>query len=84
MSDLTHIQLDTCEILVGNSQNARGVKWVDVEGFFSIGYLQGATPVKGGKEDDGTKLYFAQAPYGNGDPIGVHTGKIAEGLDGES
>lgn len=78
----TEIQLDTYEILVGNPQSTRGVKWVDVDGSFSIGSLQGATPVEGGKENDGTKLYVAQAPYGNSEPTGVHPGKIAEGLDG--
>ena len=77
--NVSHLQLDTYEILVGD---ANAVKWVDVRGSFNLNSL-GASPVKGGEENNGTPLYIAQAPYGDSDPIDVHPGKIAEGLDGE-
>ena len=73
------LQLDTYEILVGD---ATAVKWVNVDGPFDVGSL-GAIPVKGGKENNETPLFIAQAPYGNTNPIDVHPGKIGEGLDGE-
>jgi hypothetical protein len=72
------IQLDTYEILVGD---ATAVKWVNVDGPFDVGSL-GAIPVEGGKENNETPLFIAQAPYGNTNPIDVHPGKIGEGLDG--
>jgi len=72
------IQLDTYEILVGNNNK---VKWVTVKGSLKVDSL-GATPVDGGKENDGTPLYIARAPYGESDPIDVHPGKVSEKLGG--
>jgi len=72
------IQLDTYEILVGNNDK---VKWVPVQGSLKIDSLD-ATPVDGGKENNETPLYVAQAPYGENDPIDVHPGKVSEGLGG--
>jgi hypothetical protein len=68
------IQLETFEVLVGN-RNA--VKWVDVVGTFQASSL-GAKPVEGGHENNGTKLYIAQAPYNDW----LHPGKVAEGYNG--
>jgi len=72
------IQLDTYEILVGDKNK---VKWVSVTGSLKVDSL-GATPVEGGKENDETPLYIAQAPYGSNDPVDVHPGKVSETLDG--
>jgi len=72
------IQLDTYEILVGNINK---LKWVPVKGSLKVASL-GATPVEGGKENDETPLYIAQAPYGGNDPIDVHPGKVSEALGG--
>lgn len=52
------IQIDTYEILLGNSN---AVRWVDVMGDFNLQNL-GARPVEGGRENDGQPLYIAQAP----------------------
>jgi len=72
------IQLDTYEILVGNKNK---VKWVTVKGSLKVDSLD-AKPVEGGKENNETLLYIAQAPYGDNEPIDVHPGKVSEGLDG--
>jgi len=72
------IQLDTYEILVGDNNK---VKWVSVQGTLKIDALDGK-PVAGGKENDETPLYIAQAPYGDNDPIDVHPGKVSEKLGG--
>lgn len=77
--NVTTTQLDTYEILVGNKDK---VKWVPTRGSLKIASLD-ATPVAGGKENDGTPLYIAQAPYGNNVPIDVFPGKVSEGLGGE-
>ncbi|KAJ7928602.1 carbohydrate-binding module family 12 protein [Mycena leptocephala] len=58
------IQLGTYEILVGDMN---GLRWVDASGHLD-----------GGREDDGTPLYIAEAPH-NG---AVHPGKASEKLDG--
>jgi len=68
------IQLDTYEILVGDS---RAIRWVNTAGHLNLDSLR-ATPVDGGKEDNGTPLYIAQAPYADA----VHPGKCSAALDG--
>src|SRR5258705_201466 len=54
--NVSHLQLDTYEILVGD---AKTIKWVDVIGPFHLNSL-GASPVEGGEENNGTPLYIAQ------------------------
>ncbi|KAF8170224.1 carbohydrate-binding module family 12 protein [Mycena galopus ATCC 62051] len=68
------IQLGTYEILVGDM---RGLRWVDAHGRLNVASL-GYTPVEGGKENDGTLLYIAEAPHKGA----VHPGKASEKLDG--
>lgn len=68
------IEIDTYEILVGDS---RAVKWVDLSGRFRLGNLGGARPVEGGREADGTPLFIIQAQYKDG----IHPGKVSEKLD---
>ncbi|KAK7057408.1 carbohydrate-binding module family 12 protein [Favolaschia claudopus] len=68
------IQLGTYEILIGDMN---GLRWVDAQGRLNVGNL-GYRPVEGGREDDGTPLYIAEAPH-NG---AVHPGKASEKLDG--
>jgi len=72
------IQLDTYEILVGDNNK---VKWISVQGTLKIDSLDGAL-VAGGKENDQTPLYIAQAPCGDNKLIDVHPGKVSEGLGG--
>jgi len=72
--DNEEIQLDTYEILIGNPQ---AIQWVDVIGDFNPNNV-GARLVDGGKENDGTPLFIAQAPI-NGS---LTPGKIRQGLGG--
>jgi hypothetical protein len=68
------IQLDTYEILIGDSN---AVRWVDARGTFNLSSL-GGKPVEGGRENNGTPLYIAQAPIKGS----VQPGKVREGLNG--
>ncbi|KAJ6593684.1 carbohydrate-binding module family 12 protein [Mycena capillaripes] len=69
------IHLGTYEILVGDMN---GLRWVDANGPLHVASL-GYTPVEGGREDDGTPLYIAEAPHKGA----VHPGKASEKLDAE-
>ncbi|KAJ6558552.1 carbohydrate-binding module family 12 protein [Mycena vulgaris] len=68
------IHLETYEILVGDMN---GLRWVDASGVLNVSHL-GFRPVEGGREDDGTPLYIAEAPHNRA----VHPGKASEKLDG--
>ncbi|KAF7979886.1 hypothetical protein HWV62_40673 [Athelia sp. TMB] len=68
------IQLDTYEILIGDPN---AVRWVDVMGDFDPNAL-GARPVEGGKENNGSPLYIAQAPIHGS----VTPGKIRQDFGG--
>jgi len=59
------------EILVGN-QNA--IQWIPMRG---TTHVQDWQPVEGGREDDGTFLFVAQAHYSGG----VHPGKVVDGRE---
>jgi len=68
-------KLDTYEILLGNMN---GLRWVPAHGKLNAASL-GYRPVEGGRENDGTLLYIAQAEY-----QGVyHPGKASAELDGK-
>ncbi|KAM5531106.1 hypothetical protein V8D89_015220 [Ganoderma adspersum] len=60
---------DDIEVLVGDQLS---VRWAPVSGQFSLDQLDGAVPVPGGNEADGTCLYVAQAEVQNG----VHCGEV--------
>jgi len=68
---------DTYEVLVADP---RSIQWVDVshKGTFNVGKLNGARPVEGGHEADGTPLFIAQGHYHNC----VNPGKVREGFGG--
>ncbi|KAF7321501.1 Carbohydrate-binding module family 12 protein [Mycena kentingensis (nom. inval.)] len=66
--------LDTYEILIGDMN---GLRWVPAEGRLNVNNL-GYKPVEGGRENDGTPLYIAQAPHKDA----THPGKASEKLDG--
>jgi len=68
------IDLDTYEILVGDS---RGTRWIEASGHFNADSF-GYNPVEGGRESNGSAIYIAQAPYHGG----VHPGKASAALDG--
>jgi hypothetical protein len=53
------------------------LRWVPAHGKLNIASL-GFKPVEGGREDDGSPLYVAQALYKGV----VHPGKASEKLDG--
>lgn len=57
----------------------RGLRWVPASGRLNVNSL-GYRPVEGGRENDGTPLYIAQAPHKGV----VHPGKASEKLDGMS
>ncbi|KAA1475143.1 carbohydrate-binding module family 12 protein [Dentipellis sp. KUC8613] len=69
------IEVGTYEILLGDP---RAVRWIDAHGKFRPGNLQGLRPVEGGREDDGSLLFIAQAEHHGG----LHPGKCSERLDG--
>lgn len=54
-----------------------GLHWVQSSGRLNLATL-GYKPVEGGRENDGTLLYIAEALH---DGV-VHPGKISEKLDG--
>ncbi|TFK75337.1 hypothetical protein BDN72DRAFT_512984 [Pluteus cervinus] len=62
------------EVLCGDM---RGLKWVSTSGTLNVANL-GYTPVDGGRENNGSKLYVAKAFYKDA----VHPGKCSELLDG--
>ncbi|KAF8659218.1 hypothetical protein AX16_001879 [Volvariella volvacea WC 439] len=68
------VHVEEYEVLVGD---INALRWVPVSGRLNVNNL-GYRPVEGGRENDGTPLYIAQAPY-NG---AVHPGKASEKLDG--
>jgi len=72
-ADGEEVEIDTYEVLVGRNDS---VRWIRVRGQFSVDNLEGCTAVEGGREQDGTKLYVAQAFYEGS----VHPGKISEKL----
>lgn len=57
----------------------RGLVWVNTHGKLNLASL-GKRPVEGGRENDGTPLFVAKAPYKGA----VHPGKASEKLDGKS
>lgn len=57
----------------------RGLVWVNAHGKLNPDSL-GKRPVEGGRENDGTPLYVAKAPYKGA----VHPGKASEKLNGEA
>ena len=70
-----NLKLDTYEILLGDMN---GLRWVPARGKLDAASL-GHRPVEGGRENDGTLLYIAQAEY-----KGVyHPGKASAKLDGK-
>ncbi|KAK1229180.1 hypothetical protein PQX77_007752 [Marasmius sp. AFHP31] len=73
--DDDEIHLDKYEILVGDM---RGLRWVPANGRFNIGSLQGARPVEGGRDRDGSPIFVAKAPHKGA----VHPGKVGERIDG--
>jgi hypothetical protein len=68
------IHLPKYEILIGDMN---GLRWVQASGRLNVQSL-GARPVEGGRENDGTPLYIAQAYHHDA----THPGKASEKLDG--
>lgn len=68
------VEVDTYEVLVGNQQ---AVRWVGQRGHLNLNAL-GGQPVEGGRDQDGSILYVARAPYKDG----THPGKISDKLKG--
>ncbi|KAF8964773.1 hypothetical protein BDZ97DRAFT_1814411 [Flammula alnicola] len=66
--------VDEYEVLVGDMNRLR---WVPTSGRLNVANL-GYRPVEGGRENDGTRLYIAEAPHKDA----VHPGKASEKLDG--
>ncbi|PIL30984.1 hypothetical protein GSI_05677 [Ganoderma sinense ZZ0214-1] len=60
------------EVLVGPQAS---VRWAPISGRFSLGQLNGAVPVPGGKEADKRVLYVVRASLHNG----IHCGKVELG-----
>jgi len=58
--------------------NPQAVRWVDSFGAVQVNNL-GARPVEGGRENDGTPILIAQAPYKGGTHPGKITSKCNEG-----
>lgn len=54
------------------------LRWVPATGRLNLGALGGYTPIEAGRENDGTILYIAEAPYDGA----VHPGKASTKLDG--
>jgi hypothetical protein len=73
-ADGEECEVDTYEVLIGDSS---AVRWVEASGRFSEEKI-GARLVEGGREQDGTLLYVAQARYRES----IHCGKVSEKLDG--
>ncbi|TFY81626.1 hypothetical protein EWM64_g2391 [Hericium alpestre] len=69
------IELPTYEVLLGDP---RAVRWIPAHKTLSVQNLEGLRPVEGGREDDGTPLFIAQADAHGG----VHPGKCSEKLGG--
>lgn len=68
------IDVPKYEVLIGDM---RGLRWVQAHGRLDLRNL-GAKPVEGGRENDGTHLYIAQAPHKGA----THPGKASDKLDG--
>jgi len=72
---MTKIQVSQFEVLIGSRS---GVRWVKAKGTLEMSELNGARPVEGGREADGTPLFIAHAIYkGNTIP-----GKASSKLSG--
>jgi len=69
------IQVTQFEVLIGAHS---GVKWVHAKGSLELSELNGARPVEGGREANGTQLFIAQGNYkGN-----IIPGKASSKLSG--
>ncbi|KLO20370.1 hypothetical protein SCHPADRAFT_923549 [Schizopora paradoxa] len=69
------IQVNTFEVLIGSHQ---AVRWVPAKGKLEMSELNGARPVEGGREGNGTPLFIARGKY-KGDII---PGKASSSLSG--
>ena len=68
------MKVNQYEVLVGDMNRLR---WVPACGKLNVASL-GYHAVEGGQENDGSRLYIAEAPYNNV----VHPGKASEHLEG--
>jgi len=68
------IKVDEYEVLVGDMNR---LCWVPTSGKLNVANLR-YRPVEGGRENDGTPLYIAEAPHKDA----VHPGKASQELDG--